>query len=110
MVARQRCAKRARPEKQTRWEEDEVAHDCGDWTRRTPPNERVTGTVAVRRQEQLGIGSSEEHKTFPQGLADGDLRERRPDAELDVLHAEGGTSTGRSTTGSTNKNRLHQTC
>ena len=28
------------------------------------PNERVAGTVAVRRQEQLGMSSSEEHKTF----------------------------------------------
>ena len=28
------------------------------------PNERVAGTVAMRREEQLGVSSSEEHKTF----------------------------------------------
>ena len=38
--------------------------------------------VAVRRQEQLGVSSSEA-KDLPQGL----IREQRPDAALDVLAA-----------------------
>ena len=36
-----------------------------------------TGTVAVRRQGQLGVSSSEEHKSF--------YREQRPHAALEVL-------------------------
>ena len=45
-----------------------------------------TGTVAVRRQEQLGVSSSEEHKTFHK-TSRWDIREQRPDAALDVLGA-----------------------
>ena len=51
-----------------------------------------TGTVAVMRQEQLGVSSSGSKRpsTRPRG---GDNREQRPDAALDVLGADS-TSTG----------------
>ena len=42
--------------------------------------------VAVRRQEQLGVSSSGA-KDLQQGLAEGYIREQRPDAALDVLAA-----------------------
>ena len=42
--------------------------------------------VAVKRQEQLGV-SSQGAKDLPQGLAEGGIREQRPDAALDVLAA-----------------------
>ena len=39
------------------------AQDC-ETKREEHPEQRVAGTVAARRQEQLGMSSSEEHKTF----------------------------------------------
>ena len=63
--------------------------------------------VAVRRHEQLGV-SSQGAKDLPQGLAEGDIREQRPDAALDVLAAGNSTSTGGAQ--DSNSNRLHQTC
>ena len=44
--------------------------------------------VAVRRQEQLGVSSSEEHKTFHKASRWGTISiEQRPDVALDVLAA-----------------------
>ena len=40
----------------------------------------------------------------------GDIREQPPDAALDVLGAEGERGHGKEHSGSTDKNRLHQTC
>ena len=62
----------------------------------------TTRVVASLRQEQLGMSSS--GSTRPStGPRDGDIREQRPDAALDVL------SVARTSTRN-NKNRLHQTC
>ena len=63
--------------------------------------------VAVKRQEQLGV-SSQGAKENPQGLAEGDIREQRPDATLDVLAAGDSTSTEGAQDSTTD--RLHQTC
>ena len=69
----------------------------------------VPEEAASAQQQQRGSRNEHLGSTRPStSPRDGDIREQRPDAALDVLGAAC-TSTGKSQKGSTNKNRLHQT-
>ena len=87
-------------ESSVRSQSDEPMHQ-GDKVHRTVTS-RVVASLRKERQEQLGLSSSGSTRPSTR-LRDGDIREQRPDATLDVLSAAR-TSTGN------NKNRLHQTC
>ena len=71
--------------------------------------ERVNVRVAVRRQEQLGVSSSEEQKTFYKASRWGYSRAATGRgagrARCRLVHEH-----GREQNGSTNNSRLHQTC
>ena len=69
---------------------------------------RVDGSMRQERLEQLGMSSSES-KSPSARLRDGDIREQRPDAALDVLSAVLHQH-GRGAERLHNNDRFHQTC